>query len=180
MNSNIQTFIDSLPIYDVHEHHMPGSIDRSDVGLHDIFRESYAGWTRGLPFPLRSDIPFIEPSKEDDDWENISQYIDESGSNSFVRNIIRALTELYHLEEGTITSQNWQSLDEKIRRRHRDKRWPGEVLDRAGINRIITDPFENPLINVRDALGERYLSVLRVNALAFGDGVPLVKAFTQR
>jgi hypothetical protein len=34
--------------------------------------------------------------------------------------------------------------------------------------RIITDPFNDPLLNARESLGERYRSVMRINALAFG------------
>jgi hypothetical protein len=42
------------------------------------------------------------------------------------------------------------------------------LLDRAKIRHIVTDPYANPLLNARDTLGERYRSVLRVNAFAFG------------
>jgi hypothetical protein len=41
-------------------------------------------------------------------------------------------------------------------------------LDRAKIERIITDPFKDPLLDANRALGPRYSSVLRINALAFG------------
>ncbi len=42
------------------------------------------------------------------------------------------------------------------------------MLDRAAIQRIITDPYEQPLLNARETLGKRYKSVLRINAFAFG------------
>ena len=66
-----------------------------------------------------------------------------------MRNLIWALTELYDLDEEGITPENWQRLDAEIRRRHRDDRWRDEVLDRARIERIITDPFNNPLLDAR-------------------------------
>ena len=98
----------------------------------------------------------------------IAKFVEQSGSNAFVRNLIWALTDLYDLGEDGITAGNWQRLDAEIRRRHQDDHWRCEVLDRAGIERIITDPFDDPLLDAHEVLGERYCSVLRINALAFG------------
>jgi hypothetical protein len=42
------------------------------------------------------------------------------------------------------------------------------VLQRAGIERLITDPYTDPLLDARAALGENYNSVMRVNAFACG------------
>jgi len=41
-------------------------------------------------------------------------------------------------------------------------------MSRAGIRTAISDPYLDPLLDVRRALGERYRSVLRINAFAFG------------
>ncbi len=101
-------------------------------------------------------------------WQEVSRFVEGSGSSSFVRNLIWALSDLYDLDEGGITPDNWQRLDAEIRRRHQDDRWCSEVLARAGIGRIITDPFTDPLLDAHEALGERYSSVFRLNALAFG------------
>ncbi len=46
--------------------------------------------------------------------------------------------------------------------------WVDEVIARAGIERIVTDPFSNVLLDARASLGPRYRSVARVNCLAVG------------
>jgi hypothetical protein len=55
-----------------------------------------------------------------------------------------------------------------VRERHAQSTWCDEVLDRARVRRIITDTYDTPLLNAREALGPRYNSVFRINALAFG------------
>jgi hypothetical protein len=101
-------------------------------------------------------------------WPDIQRFVEHSGSNSFVRNLVAALVDLYGLGPGGITPANWLDLDGEIRRRHADPRWPHEVLRRAGVERIITDPYADPLLDAQETLGDTYHSVLRVNALAFG------------
>src|SRR5205823_5663100 len=88
--------------------------------------------------------------------------------NAFVRTLCSALSELYGLEEGRITRENWEALDGEIRRRHRDPGWAGEVMTRARVEHVITDPYSDPLLDARSELGSLYSSVARINALALG------------
>ncbi|NQT15641.1 MAG: amidohydrolase family protein [Planctomycetes bacterium] len=171
MSDDLIRYVMDLPVFDVHEHHMPEILGDQDVGLLELFWQSYAGWTQGLPYPASPDVPFEDPmpaSLGPGSWEEVARFVEESGSNTFVRSLSWALSDLYDLGEGGITPENWKQLDADIRRRHRDDGWRHEVLDRARIQRIITDPFNDPLLNTRQALGERYCSVLRINALAVG------------
>lgn len=171
MKGDLRSYLTDLPVFDVHEHHMPEILGDRDVGLLALLWQSYGGWTQARPYPLASETGTDYPVLADlgpGRWEEIARFVEGSGSNSFIRSLISALTDLYDLDEDGITEQNWQRLDGEIRRRHRDDSWRHEVLDRAGIDRIITDPFENPMLKAREALGERYCSVLRINALAFG------------
>jgi len=171
MENDLRRYVSDLPVFDVHEHHMPNILGDREIGLLALLWQSYAGWTQARPYPLASETRFEDPmftGRGPGSWQEIARFVEHSGSNSFVRNLIGALTDLYDLDEGGITRRNWQRLDAEIRRRHGDDRWRDEVLDRARIERIITDPFENPLLNARETLGERYCSVLRINALAFG------------
>jgi hypothetical protein len=171
MNNDLCSYVRDLPVFDVHEHHMPEMVDNREVGLLTLFRQSYAGWTQARPYPLPSEPRFEDPmlaSAGPGSWEEIATFLDHSGSNAFVRNLIRALTDLYELDEDGVTPGNWERLDAEVRRRHRDEGWRSEVLDRARIERIITDPFNDPLLDAHDALGQRYCSVLRINALALG------------
>ena len=171
MADDLQRYVMDLPVFDVHEHHMPEILGNRDVGLLELLWQSYAGWTQARPYPLASETHFEDPmfaGVGPGSWEEVAKFVEDSGSNAFVRNLIWALTDLYDLDEDGITPENWERLDAEIRRRHRDDGWRTEVLDRARIERIITDPFNDPLLDAREALGERYCSVLRINALAFG------------
>ena len=171
MKDDLRSYAFDLPVFDVHEHHMPDILGDRDVGLLALFRQSYGGWTQARPYPLPSETHFEDPmfaSVGPGSWEDVAGFVEHSGSNAFVRNLIRALADLYDLDEERITPENWERVDAEVRRRHRDDGWPSEVLDRAGIVRIITDPFNDPLLDAHEVLGERYSSVLRINALAFG------------
>jgi hypothetical protein len=171
VGDDLRSYVLDLPVFDVHEHHMPEILGDRDIGLLALLWQSYAGWTQARPYPLSSETRFEDPmfaGAGRGGWEEVAKFVEHSGSNSLVRNMIWTLTELYDLDEDGITPENWKHLDEEIRRRHRDDAWHTEVLDRARIDRIITDPFNDPLLNAREAMGPRYSSVLRINALAFG------------
>ena len=169
MNTSLIDFVDALPILDVHEHHFPEVLLARDVGLLDLLRGSYAGWARARPYPLPSETRAEDPMlarQAEGSWDDVAAFVQESGSNHFVRNMVRALSDLYELGEGEITRNNWQALDGEIRRRHADPEWPGRVLDKARVAGIITDAYTDPLLDARAALGQRYWSVCRINALA--------------
>ena len=80
--------------------------------------------------------------------------MDGSGSNSFVRALVTGLGDLYGLEDG-ITPENWEALDAEIRRRHADSGWAGEVMRRAGVERIVTDPYLEPSARCSEGSGRR-------------------------
>lgn len=171
MNDDLRTCVGELPVCDVHEHHMPELLGNPDVGLLALLQQSYAGWTQARPYPLPGETRSADPmlaAVGRGSWEAIARFVEHSGSNSCVRSLLGALTELYNLGEEGITPENWEQLDADIRRRHSSPTWRDEVLSWARIERIVTDPFSNPLLDARDALGERYCSVFRINALAFG------------
>jgi len=171
VKDDLRAYVMDLPVFDVHEHHMPEILGQQDVGLLGLLWQSYGGWTQARPYPLSSEVHFEDPMFEGigrGSWEEVAKFVEHSGSNAFVRNLIRTLTDLYDLDENRITPENWERLDAEIRRRHGGEGWHKEVLDRAGIKRIITDPFQDPLLDAHQALGRRYSSVLRINALAFG------------
>ncbi len=164
-------FLDRTPIIDVHEHHIPEVFASREVGLLDLFEQSYAGWTQARPYPLPSESRDSDPmlsASSDTTWDGLVPYLEGSGTNAFVRNLVGAIDDLYALDGAGITRGNWKEIDAEVRRRHRDPSWTGAVLDRAGVRLAITDPYTDPLLDAHAALGERYRSVLRINALAFG------------
>jgi hypothetical protein len=167
--SDITTYVRGLPLYDVHEHHMPESLHDREVGLLKLLEQSYAGWTQARPYRLAPDEPpFSLPPERPCTWEDVARYVEGSGSNAFVTSLVSALTELYGLGDAGITQNTWEELDHEIRRRHESPEWVEDVIARAGIVRIITDPFTNILLDAPTSLGPRYRSVARINCLAVG------------
>jgi hypothetical protein len=171
MSSSIREFIAAIGIVDVHEHHMPEVLLSHEVNLAQLFQQSYAGWTQARPYALPSERRESDPMLAvpgPTTWEALAPYLEGSGASSFVRQLVRAVTELYGDGETEITRDNWEALDAAVRRHHQRPDWCPEVLRRAGIERLITDPYSDPLLDARRALGENYNSVLRINAFACG------------
>ncbi len=169
MTFDIPSYVRGLPLYDVHEHHMPESLHDREMGLLKLLEQSYAGWTQARPYPLSpEEEPFSLAPERPCTWEDVARYVDGSGSNSLVASLVSALSELYGLGDDGITEDTWEELDQEIRRRHADPGWVDDVIERAGIERIITDPFTNILLDAPASLGPRYRSVARVNCLAVG------------
>ncbi len=170
MGAELSSYLRGVPVIDVHEHHMPDILLNKEVGLLQLLQESYAGWTQARPYPLPDEPPHTlgATSRGPGDWRDIAAYVEGSGTNAFVRNMVGSLADLYGLGEDGITEKNWADLDARIRRKHADPRWPGAVLDLAGISTAVSDPYTDPLLDVRQTLGDRYVSVLRINCLAVG------------
>ncbi|MCX7039439.1 MAG: amidohydrolase family protein [Spirochaetes bacterium] len=170
MSTGLARFIQSIPVIDVHEHHMPEESPGRQIGLLQLLEESYVGWTQKRPYPLPLEPPVTlgSPSNSRGTWADIAAYAEGSGTNAAVRNMVCALCELYEVRGGGINERNWEGLDAEIRRRNTDPAWSATVMDRAGIQTAISDPYRDPLLDVRKALGDRYRSVLRINAFAFG------------
>lgn len=171
MPDSLREFIRSQPVIDVHEHHLPELIHRPDLTLHQLLLQSYAGWAKARPYTLPTETRESDPMLTGGgrgSWENIAEFLDHHGSNSFVRNLVEAITELYGNGQGRITRENWDGLDAAITKHHAQSGWVDTILRRAGIERIITDVYTNPLFDAQKGFGDRYRSVLRINALACG------------
>lgn len=171
MNKAIREFIASTPIVDVHEHHIPEIFLNRDVNLLQLFQQSYAGWTQARPYPLPSETRDSDPmlaAVPPTTWEALSPYVEHSGSSSFVRNLVRAMAELYGAAEPAVTRKNWEALDAAVREHHCKPDWCKEVMKRAGVERVITDPYSDPLLDAPRAFGANYNSVCRINAFAVG------------
>ena len=171
MPQSIRDFIAATGMVDVHEHHIPETLLHREVNLLQLFQQSYAGWTQARPYPLPSETRDRDPmlaATGPTSWEALAPFLEHSGSNSFVRNLVCAVTEIHGDGEPAITRDNWQALDAAVRRQHQQPDWGREVLKRAGIERLITDPYTDPLLDARTVLGNNYNSVMRINAFACG------------
>src|SRR5204863_9459970 len=101
-----------------------------------------AGWTQARPYALPSEKRDNDPmlaAPGATSWEALAPFLEKSGSNSFVRNLVNGITELYAAGERAITRWNWEALDAAVRQRHKEPDWCLEVLRRAGIEQLITD-----------------------------------------
>ena len=171
MSDAIRDFVEHLPLVDVHEHHLPEVFQQREVNLQQLFQQSYAGWTRARPYCLPSETRNADPmlaAAGPTTWGALAPYLERSGSNSFVRNLVRGVVELHGDGAPEITADNWAALDAAVRAAHRRVEWPGEILARARISAVITDAYNDPLLDPRPALGANYRSVMRINALALG------------
>ncbi len=171
MPQSIAKFIAATGIVDVHEHHMPDILLSREVNLLQLFQQSYAGWTQARPYTLPSERRDSDPmlvATGPTTWETLAPYLEKSASNAFVRNLVRGITDLYDIKEGTITRDNWEEMDAQVRRWHQQPDWCREVLRRAGIEQVITDSYADPLLDARQTLGNNYSSVARINAFACG------------
>ena len=167
----LAAWLHGIPVIDVHEHHMPDTLLAKDVGLLRLLQESYAGWTQERPYPLPGEPPVTlgaAPGGAAARWKDIAAYVEASGANAAVRNMLASIAELHGMGAAPITEKSWAELDARVRRRHADPGWPAAVMERAGVATAISDPYKDPLMDVRAELGERYYSVLRINAFAVG------------
>ena len=171
MPETLREFIATTEIVDVHEHHIPEILLHREVNLLQLFQQSYAGWTQARPYTLPSETRDSDPmlvGSGPTTWKALAPFLENSGSCSFVRNLVRAVTELYGAAEPAITRDNWEALDAAVRQHHKRPDWCPEVVRRAGIERLITDPYTDPLLDARPALGTNYNSVMRINSFACG------------
>ncbi|MBI3851851.1 MAG: amidohydrolase [Verrucomicrobia bacterium] len=171
MPQSIRDFIAATGVVDVHEHHIPEILLNREVNLLQLFQQSYAGWTQARPYTLPSETRDSDPmlaAVGATTCEALAPFLENSGSNSLVRNLVRAVTELYGEGEPAITRDNWKALDDAVREHHRRPDWCKEVLRRAGIERLITDPYTDPVLDAHQALGNNYNSVMRINSFACG------------
>src|SRR6266581_3632001 len=113
MPQSIRDFIAATGVVDVHEHHIPEILLNPEVNLLQLFQQSYAGWTQARPYSLPSETRDSDPmlvATGPATWEALAPFLENSGSNSFVRNIVRAVTELHGNGESAITRRNWEAL----------------------------------------------------------------------
>src|ERR1041385_4026654 len=152
MAQSLTDFVDEIGIVDVHEHHIPEILLNPDVNLVQLFQQSYAGWTQARPYSLPSETRDNDPmlvQAGPATWQAIAPFLEQSGTNSFVRNLVKAITELHSAGHNTITRDNWKQIDASVRQRHQQPDWCREILRRARIDRLITDPYTDPLLDAR-------------------------------
>ena len=104
----------AILIFDVHEHHRSELFLSRQVQLHTLFEQSYAGWTLKRPYPLPYETweeREMEASAAPCRWEDLKPFLENRGSNHFVRNLVKGIL-MIHGQEGDefIDSGNWEPV----------------------------------------------------------------------
>ena len=82
MKTPISEVVGSMPIVDAHEHHIPEVLQNRNVGLVQLLKQSYAGWTQARPYPLPGEARDLDPMLEESgpgSWSEVRAYVEGSG-----------------------------------------------------------------------------------------------------
>ncbi len=162
----------TAPILDVHEHHIPKIYLSPKVNLLALFQQSYAGWTIDRPYPLPSEDReevLLEPTLKPFGWDALRPYLEDRGSNSFVRNVCSGILAVHGDSDWKwIDRDNWETLNQRVQESRLEAGFQSRILSEANISRVITDDYTNPLLIAKDSIGSEYRSVIRINAFALG------------
>ena len=133
----------STPIISTHSHFRP------DINIEDLFTlfdTSYVGW--------------CEANKADK-----AIYLEELRSRSYFVWLEKALVEIYEIEEGKITADNFDLLSEKIKTTHQDKEFPFSIYrDKCRYEKAVHDAYWNPGVKFPDP----FVSTFRINSFFYG------------
>src|SRR5436309_10677668 len=116
MPQSLRDFIAGVLLVDVHEHHLPDILLSREVNLLQLFQQSYAGWTQARPYTLPSETRDNDPmlvARAATSWEALAPFLEGSATNSFVRSLVRAITELHGDGERAVRGEEWERLGEK-------------------------------------------------------------------
>jgi len=157
--------IKKIKIIDTHEHIMSQEeVRRESLHLFRVFENSYARFdfiSAGMPQEVWDNR---DPK---DIWAVWEKYQNQVRLTCFFKNIIRALQDLFGLEENIITKKNWSILSEKINSAYKRKDWYYYVLfKKAGFKISFLDNYWS--IEKINFDSQFFLPVLRVNPLILG------------
>lgn len=135
MSETISHFVNACEIVDVSRTSYAEITLSRDVNLLKLFQQSYAAWTSYLlPSEPKATSSIISAPTAPTTWEALAPFLEKSGSNAFVRNLVRGVASLHGVAESGITREN-KMVDASVRATHKESKWAGEVVGRAGIKR---------------------------------------------
>jgi hypothetical protein len=156
-----------MEIIDTHEHIMSlQEVKQEPLHLFRVFENSYAR----LDFTTAGMPPEVWQEEDPEDiWAVWKTFQDRVGLTSFVKNIIRALQDLYGLQGSTITQDNWRELSERVIEAYENQAWYFYVLkQRARFRVSFLDKFWS--VEKFDHDPELFAPVLRTNPFILGRG----------
>jgi len=128
--ASLREALDEIPIVDTHEHYGEGW-DAPETSLYGLFRESYVNW-----------LAHDEELK--DEPASLLRWLEPARDNAYTVSLLRAVRELYGVEQRDLDERIVGALAEKVREAYRDGSRGIGVLRRAGIEHSIVDPLPVP------------------------------------
>ena len=161
----ILTEINEIKIIDTHEHIMSlTEVNKEQQNVFKMFENSYANLdliSSGMP-------PGTFNKKNlDDIWQIFKKYQEKTSMTTFFRNIIRALKDLYDLDDDMLSDNTYQVLSKKIEEAYQKQDWYRYVLkEKSKIEVSLLDSFWN----VENFQFDKslFLPVLRTNPFILG------------
>ncbi len=144
--ARIKAQIDQVRVIDTHDHLRPEAMEPRDetsdgkrVTLRGVLSNSYLNWVQ----PIAA-WPAGQPFEKW--WEVARPQLENVRAVSFYRYLLPAFRDLYGVEFETITEAQAAKLDADISTHYRGDKWRRHVVvDRAGIDLMLIDPWWAPL-----------------------------------
>jgi predicted TIM-barrel fold metal-dependent hydrolase len=127
---SLRKALDEIPIIDTHEHYGE-KWDSPETSLYTLFRESYVNWV-------------AHDDDLEEDPESLRAWLEPSWTNSYTVSLVRALRDIYGVEERELADIPFDLLSEKVAGAYRNAGWALGLLRRAGIRQTIVDPHPVP------------------------------------
>jgi uncharacterized protein len=163
--AHLRQQIADSPVVDTHEHLLPIDYLRDELrdGVVGLFRNSYlARNLRTADGSPNGKGPGWKPLLAVNSWETVRAASEAVRFSSYYRWLMRALVELYELDDPDLTPAAFEYLSDELPRRHADDRWLKTVLDRAHVSGIIWDPYWKP--GTTDAPDRRCAPSFRISS----------------
>lgn len=114
MKKELENFINQLPVFSTHQHHMEAE-KQQELDLHTVFARSYVSWCS---------VP------SDDSEEARRTWLDGIRTNSYFVWLEKAIQHIYDTEQ--ITAENWNEISNKISKAHQKKDFHINILKEKG------------------------------------------------
>lgn len=146
-------YVESLPIFSTHEHHLTFDEAAQIDSLEKLLWRGYVAW---------SNTDFREKATR-------ARFLDVICANSYFVWYEKALDDLFDFG-GQITLSNWESISEKIAAALCDKSFHEDVfVNKCGYSRAILDAYWEP--GSDNGRPDLYAPTFRINSFLFGNSL---------
>jgi uncharacterized protein len=139
----IKTRLDAVPVIDTHDHLWP--FDRLPAYVeteHGKTMTLYGVWAAGYYRWINPLTPWTPGGKFADWWAKAKHDFANARATSFYRYMLPAFQDFYGINFDSITDDQAQELNDRLRRNYLDRRWLYEVVtEKANIELMFIDPY---------------------------------------